>query len=340
MLDDGPIASAQVEIRGPGGFAREIQLVAANQFEFEFLGATTLTASSAPGTYWVDRVTVVDAGGQMTSLGDSELDSGNFGYGRELEVYVGPDNTAPEITALTFSPTVVDTSGGPKTVKMTILATDDLSGVGTIGGGFELPNGSGYGFAVPRVRGTSPDGEWVYEISLPRHAAPGQWELDDLHLSDHAGNTTHYWERSELEADGFPLGFTQSGAGDLTPPQILGLTISPQVIHSSQGDSIAFDARLGDDLSGIDPGESCSLWLTYRSVAEPSYEKVATGLIWLSGDDSDGVLRAARIFEKDAPLGTYVVTSISTCDRAYNLTELSGPQLEAKGWDLSFENLP
>lgn len=41
-----------------------------------------------------------------------------------------------------------------------------------------------------------------------------------------------------------------------------------------------------------------------------------------------------------APFGTYEVTGIETCDRAFNSTRLAGPALQAKGWDLTFENLP
>lgn len=129
-------------------------------------------------------VTLADTLGNTAVFDEAALGAERFGYARELEVYEGPDNVAPELADLDISPLTVDTSGGPATVTMTVHATDALSGVESVGGSFDMPNTLGnYGFAMSRVRGRAPDGEWEIEIALPRHAAPGQWKLDELHLS-------------------------------------------------------------------------------------------------------------------------------------------------------------
>lgn len=138
----------------------------------------------------------------------------------------------------------------------------------------------------------------------------------------------------ELESLPFPLNFTQAGPGDTTPPQILGLSIEETELLGRH--TVFFDVHLADDLAGIEVG-NC-LWLETRSVAEPAYGFVVTSPIQVSGTALDGVLRVGTVFPNGAPTGTYVVESIEACDLTWNLAKLSGSSLEAKGWDLSFEN--
>ena len=333
--DESPITSAYARLHGPAGFVRTVPLVPKNKLEYEFVGSTVLDGNIEPGTYWIDQVGLADAAGNSVALDETALMSGGFGYAREIELYEGPDNESPSIEGLTISPLTVDTSGGPATVTMTVHATDSLSGVESIGGSFDMPNALGnYGFAMPRVRGKSPDGEWEIQIQLPRHAAPGEWKLDDLHLHDNAGNSTDYYDPMELESLPFPLNFTQAGPGDTTPPQILGLSIEETELLGRH--TVFFDVHLADDLAGIEVG-NC-LWLETRSVAEPVYGFVVTSPIQVSGTALDGVLRVGTVFPNGAPTGTYVVESIEACDLTWNLAKLSGSSLEAKGWDLSFEN--
>jgi hypothetical protein len=343
---DAKVASVQAEVRGPGGFQREISLAPKNQLNYEFEGSTNLAATSAPGIYSVTRVTIVDAVGRSTVVGEADLEERRpdleelrYGDAHELVLYEGPDHTPPELTGLNISPPEVDTSTGPGAVRVIMRAVDDLSGLERIDGSFQMPNG-GYGFAAPRLHGTALEGEWIYQIDLPRYAAQGPWALEELSLTDRAGNHIHL-SHAELEVLGFSPGFIQTGPGDTTPPSILGLTISPQVLHAGQGSStVNFDEHLADDLSGINSDANCGGWVEYQSEAEPSFHGVATPPIRISGDDLDGVLRVSTALPTTAPLGTYDVTGISTCDRAFNTAELDSAQLEAKGWDLTFENLP
>jgi hypothetical protein len=333
--DESPIVSAQARLRGPAGFVRTVFLAAKNKLEYEFVGSTLLDDTAEPGTYWIDQVSLSDAAGNSVVLDEAALMSGGFGYAREIELYDGPDTEGPAIENLAVLPPSVDTSGGPATVTMTIHATDSLSGVESIGGSFDMPNTLGnYGFAMPRVRGKSPDGEWEIQIQLPRHAAPGEWRLDDLHLRDNAGNATHYFSPSELESLPFPMTFTQTGPGDTTPPHILGFSI--EETEQSGQHAVFFDVHVADDLAGIEVG-NC-LWLETRSVDQPAYGFVVTSPTQVSGTALDGVLRVGTVFPSGAPTGTYVVESIEACDLTWNKAELSGVALEAKGWDLTFEN--
>lgn len=333
--DESSIASAQARLRGPASFARTVSLTAKNQLEYEFVGSTLLEVTSELGTYWIDQVRLADAAGNSVVFDEAALASGGFGYAREIELYDGPDTEGPVIENLTILPSSIDTSSGPATVTMTIHATDSLSGVESMGGSFDMPNTLGnYGFAMPRVRGRAPDGEWEIQIQLPRHAASGEWKLDDLHLWDNAGNGVHYYGPPELESLPFPLTFTQTGPGDTTPPQILDFSIE-ETDHAGQH-AVFFYVHLTDDLAGIEVG-NC-LWLETRSVTQPTYGFVVTSPVQVSGTPLNGVLRAGTVFPSGAPTGTYVVESIEACDLTWNQVKLSGVELQTAGWDLTFEN--
>jgi hypothetical protein len=173
-----------------------------------------------------------------------------------------------------------------------------------------------------------------------RYAAQGTWTLEQLSLTDRAGNVVNL-DTAELEARGFPAAFEQTAPGDTTPPPIAGLQISPQVMHVGSGEStVNFDVHLVDDLSGINSDANCGGWIEIESTVDPSFSWVGTPGFRLSGDDLDGVIRIATGLGSPSPFGTYEVTGISTCDRAFNTTELTGSALKAKGWDLTFERLP
>jgi hypothetical protein len=247
VYDESPIASVQVRLRGPAGFTRTVSLVAKDRFEFEFTGSILLEETVPLGTYWIDQVNLADAAGNSVVLDEAALAATDFGFGAEVELYDGPDAEGPVIENLEISPSNVDTSGGPATVTMTIHATDSLSGVESVGGGFDMPNSPTnftYGFTMRRVQGKAPSGEWRMQIQLPRHATPGEWRLDNLHLRDNAGNSTDYYGPSELGSLPFPQSFTQIGPGDTTPPQILGLSIE-ETDHSGQH-AVFFNVRVAD----------------------------------------------------------------------------------------------
>lgn len=340
------ISRVTAQVSGPEGFHRELELTAVNQLNYEFTGSIPLAQGSPTGIYSVVGVSVSEPDGALLSLDQAALEERRtdreelrFGWARELVLYEGPDYVPPELQTLQISPRQVDAGGGGASVWLTMKVADGLSGVARVDGSFQMPNG-GYGFTTPRLAGNASDGEWILRVDLPHYAAQGTWTLEQLSLTDRAGNVVNL-TTADLEARGFPTSFVQTAPGDTTPPTIAGLQISPQVIHVGSGEStFNFDEHLIDDLSGINSEANCGGWIEIESTSDPSFRWVATPGFLLSGDDLDGVLRIAMGPGSEAPFGAYEVVGISTCDRAFNTTELTGPALEAKGWDLTFERLP
>jgi hypothetical protein len=60
----------------------------------------------------------------------------------------------------------------------------------------------------------------------------------------------------------------------------------------------------------------------------------------VSGTALDGVWRFDRILPPEAETGTWTIPAIAAIDHAGNMTLLQNAELQATGWDLSFENLP
>ena len=120
----------------------------------------------------------------------------------------------------------------------------------------------------------------------------------------------------------------------LTPPEIRGLSI--EETESSGWPLVYFYVHVTDDLAGTELGNCLSIKV--RSVANPGYGFGVTSPVLVSGTPLDGVLKAGSFFPDGAPTGTYEVESIEACDVTWNLAKLSGAALEAKGWDLTFEN--
>jgi hypothetical protein len=134
----------------------------------------------------------------------------------------GPgDTTPPRLAGFSFSPTSVDTSGGPATIAVTAHITDDLSG--NAGNGF-TGSGSQVFFVEPdgqrnfamfsdgqRISGTNVDGVYQYQMTVPQCSAQGTWTTQSFSLVDNAGNSQSL-NAIQLANVGFPTSFQQIGS--------------------------------------------------------------------------------------------------------------------------------
>lgn len=341
------IGAVALELEGPDGPWRELTF----QSDSPYGGASAsleVPPSTPVGKYRITSLSVADRVGNRISFGATELDQA--GFDAEFDVFEGPDTEGPALTAYSLTLETVDTSAAPGSVQFSLAATDDLSGVADAAALIRLP-GSGPPMCFPcghrapseLISGTIYDGAWEEEFPLPRFAMPGTYLVSSVVLYDRAGNRTDY-DREELEDLGYPVEFKQAGAGDTTPPQIVDFWMSPGTLQSSRGNgAIQLFIRVKDDLSGV--GESAdSVFERLRVDIEPPHASewwlTDGGMTQVSGSELDGVWRFENILPADAETGTWTVPAIEATDRAGNETLLRGSELEATGWDLTFENLP
>jgi hypothetical protein len=152
------------------------------------------------------------------------------------------DTTAPTLTALSVSPSAVDVSAGPQTVRVSATITDDLSGVASASVEFRSPSGGQSQF--PFLFHTSGD-EFAASIEIPQFAEAGTWRPNQVGLRDNAGNA-RWLSNADLQAMGIDVTLEVT-AGDATPPAIA-ITTPPE------GATYALGSVVKADYTCQDPG--------------------------------------------------------------------------------------
>lgn len=344
-LNESDVASATARVLGPAGFLRDVVL-SEDVEEPGHFRATTVVVAPQPGFYKLESVALADVRGNSGVLTKPE-----FGdvFGPGVEVYAGPDEAGPELLDFAISPLLVDTSNAPATVTMSAHVSDPLAGARQVGPSLDIPSqepskifGPGrYGFGMALTEGDVHDGVWITQFHLPRHAAPGTYEIGRFDLYDRIGEYRQL-ERDDLEAAGFPVTFEVAAPGDSEPPDIAHLGVGRPIVRAADGeDEVVFFLNASDDLSGIAPDEYFSfIRVVFLSPEGPPGWESAETTLRFSGTELDGVWKVTGKLAADAPFGTYQVTNVGVADRAGNVAGLEGKELDETGWDLSFENRP
>lgn len=346
VSDQSGIDSIELEVIGPEGEWREIDIDGHGSHSQGFSAAETLTGGSPLGTYTVASITITD------SLGNQAiLDTDSLAWRRIDPTFVvtdHPDDEGPLLTSFSISPDHVDTSAGGRNVNLSVGTLDSLSGVNDVFLRVAYPDASqGYSTGVYTYRsaGTDRQGTWTGALTLPQGAMPGTYRVTEVDINDQEGNRTEY-DRAELTALGFPVEFTQDGDGDTTPPAIADFSFSPQVLHAAHGDrTITFSIHATDELTGVGNGPSVNFVDVYFDIPPipPGSGWVSWGgsaAMRVSGTAADGVWSLPISFSSNAPAGTYTVTAVTVRDLAGNLARVEGADLASRGWDLTFENQP
>jgi RTX calcium-binding nonapeptide repeat (4 copies) len=341
------VGRVEVGLEGPGGHWRDLSFESDNLFG---ISSTLVEVSpeTAAGKYRVSSLSVTDRAGNRVAFDSTLL--AEAGFDAEFDVFEGPDVEGPQLTEYSLSPASLDTNAGSGSVRFSLAATDDLSGVEDAAALIRLPESDpplcfpcGRRAPSDLTSGTIYDGVWTEDFPLPRFAKPGAYEVSALVLYDRAGNRTAY-DREELEGLGYPVEFTQTGAGDTEPPQVVDFWMSPGTLQTSKGNrAIQFFIHVKDDLSGVGDTAS-SVFEELRVDFEPPHASewgyFDGGMTQVSGTALDGVWRFDRTLQPDAETGTWTIPAIAAIDHAGNMTLLRDEELEATDWDLTFENLP
>src|SRR5438067_1613622 len=101
------------------------------------------------------------------------------------------DTTPPSVTGLTLNPTSVNVTTGPKSVLVTMTATDDLSGVKFVTVTFTSPNVGQTQYAFLSLSsGSATNGTFTGNATIPQYADNGTWNISSVFIGDNAGNST------------------------------------------------------------------------------------------------------------------------------------------------------
>jgi hypothetical protein len=280
--------------------------------------------TSAPGQYTLS-VASTDAAQNATTrtVHYTVVAPGQCGESAQLCQTGLGDATPPKVVGITPTPTHIDTSSGAQAVVIAVHATDDLSGVSAVQ--VSLSNGSRWITAAAQLSagGSQLDGTWNATLTLPQHAAEGKYALN-VAVIDNVGNH-HTYSAQELEALSLPSSIEQSGIGDTTPPQISGVSATPESVSTcSTSQTIAVVVQAGDT-SGV-AGVTVSLNGPGGQPLSASAALVNDG-----GTATSGRWSASLTLPAHAQQGSWAI-SIQAIDTAGNPVYISSTQLASLGY--------
>jgi serine protease len=246
-------ASGQIIIKSPSGNESSSNSVPAVRSSGTVLdGVWTFTIplpqSSETGTWTVTGIHLQDVAGNVAEYTEEKGNLAAFTEGKGIQVTNSADTMGPQLKSLTVAPATVDVSTQSRTVAFTVRITDDSSGYSYGLITITSPSGRSLSNVTPSVSssGTSYDGVWTFEISLPQSSEAGTWRVTEIHLWDVAGNPADYTEMIGNLAE-----FTEGKEVQVTGwPQLVSLTIAPTTVYiSNQPKTVVFTAHIRDDLS-------------------------------------------------------------------------------------------
>jgi len=178
--------------------------ISGNEQDGVYETTVTLPAYAAAGPWNLTTIRLTDLAGNTANLGSTEI--GLLGLQRPVQV-TNPqvDSVGPQLAEVELLPPAVDVSQGAATTKIRLRITDNLSGLQT--GNFFLKSPVQNQYAVGSfmsatpLTGTSQDGIYEVEVTIPRYAENGIWRLAYAYVWDATGNGT-FLDPTSLEASG------------------------------------------------------------------------------------------------------------------------------------------
>ena len=237
------------------------------------------------------------------------------------------DFEAPMITSISLTPNV-DVTSGDQVITATVQITDDDSGFefGNLflyrpDGNFVSSHAMG---SFQMTGGDSLDGTYEVEITIPRYAPAGSWEIRSF-VEDSASNVRDYGGTD----DAFPVPseafFTvvNSGTVDNAPPALVSVSVSPGTIDTgSISQSIAITLNITDSLSGL---RSASLY--FKDPNSDSQFNISGFVFYTqvsSGDAQDGVYVINSTIPQGSLDGTWTF-DVFLSDQVGNRTTIPEP---------------
>src|SRR5579863_5882520 len=241
-----------------------------------------------------------------------------------LPLLAQQDTQPPVLTALSFTPTQVDTTSTSASVSVTAQLTDDLSGVTYGYLVFYSPSGQhSVGAYLNLTSGTNLNGTYTGTAVFPAYTEPGTWTAL-VTAYDNAGNEL-YDSTAQLQSLGFPATIGVTSQQDTQPPVLTALSFTPtQVDTTSTSASVSVTAQLTDDLSGVTYG-----YLVFYSPS--GQHSVGAYLNLTSGTNLNGTYTGTAVFPAYTEPGTWTAL-VTAYDNAGNELYDSTAQLQSLGF--------
>ena len=177
------VASARLTLAGPDGAGDVVDFdrTSGSAQDGVWTATERFSSYSTPGTWSGSGLTLTDAFGNAATV-TAGLQAA------AITVHATVDTTKPTLSSLTLDRSSVDVSDGAKTVRVTVHAGDDASGIST--GHVTFAGDDGYSQADADLSpaptaGSVTDGTWTADVTFDTAA---KYTLSEVTLTDNQGN--------------------------------------------------------------------------------------------------------------------------------------------------------
>lgn len=161
-----------------------------------------------------------------------------------------PDVSEPQLVEFEVSPLSIDVSTREQTVAVRARITDDQAGTETPTMTLSSQRTSqSAGFGPMRlIEGDALDGWWSWSATVPRGAAPGNWDVVLYPLRDARGNAGEFGPPARFSS---VVNVVNPSGSDTTPPQVVDFEVLPTAVDvSTAAQTVSVRARITDNSSG------------------------------------------------------------------------------------------
>jgi hypothetical protein len=242
------------------------------------------------GTWLLEIYGLADAVGNVRGYSTAELAAAGFPTG--LTVTSVQDNTAPVLTALSFSPAAINTTAGSATVTVSYSVTDDLSGANSICARFDSPSGTQVRSSCVAFEATAGQSGSI-ALEFPQFGEGGTWLLEIYGVGDAAGNVRGY-ETPDLAAAGYPTElqvnqsepvvlFLHGSGGTANPPTLSLDDAAPAGTTPKYKDSPAVN------FAGGNPWKDVGTWSAAPAALGGTVSALSDVRLWVGLKNSDDI---------------------------------------------------
>lgn len=311
-----------------------------------YSSSVSIDTQQESGIWRVSGATTTDAVGNTRSY--SEAEARAFGTA-DFTVTSNRDATKPAVTAVRWSPSPLDVSGGDGMPVFEWDATDEGgSGVYYVNISVSSPSlrqrisgqavdfsstvRNAHTFTAVGAMGT-PTGSGVsFENGVPQYSEPGTWTVNYVQVMDRANNQTTYQGTALAAILQGPF-VVAANPTDTTDPVISAYRFSPASIDvSTAPKSVNVEIDVSDELSGVQAG-----WVTFKSpiitTASPQFiTRTASFFQTLPQPRiTAGTLTASVTFPTYDRSGDWSVDQVCVVDRVKHVVCRSGAALGPLG---------
>ena len=233
-----------------------------------------------------------------------------------------------DISNLSFTPAVIDTSNGSQNVSVTVRVTDIITDVTGVAVRFRSITGNQFVSvninSQNRISGNSRDGVYQKEVIFPQYSKSGLWEVYEINAYDSSNYRNFY--NSDFAERSFPTELQIISINeDITSPDIIDFNLTPSTVDTSNGSpNVTVTVRAADLQSGLS-----SLSVSFRRAGDDYLYGVSMNRI--SGDNKDGIYQGIISFSQYTESGTYGVF-VSAADTLGNSKHMNAENLAKLGF--------